>query len=117
MEMARVHYLVSIELEPGRPASHAGLGALYRFQDDGFAAGIQHLETARSMMRWSTTIPLHLGELYLKTGDTERGRELLEEVLRWSHGEPEEMARARQLLDHLDGGPKVGEAAGHDTEL
>lgn len=103
VERARAHYLVSIELEPGLPASHAGLGAIYRFADDGFAAGIQHLETARSMMKWSTTISLHLGELYLKAGNPERGRELLEEVLRWSHGGGEEAARARQLLDQLDG--------------
>jgi tetratricopeptide (TPR) repeat protein len=116
LDQARSHYLVSIELEPGMPASHAGLGALYRFQDDGFAAGIQHLETARSMMRWSTTTSLYLGELYLKAGHPERGRETLEEVLRWSHGGGE-AARARQLLDQLDGGPEVGEAAGRDTDL
>ena len=96
---ARELYLRSTQLAPDAPAGWAGLGETYLRAEDS-TPGIAALERARSHLRHARVATL-LGELHLRAGHTERARELLEEVIFWSHGSPW-IHDAKRLLRQLE---------------
>lgn len=94
-------YERALELAPDLPAALAGLGSTHGFPGEDPVPGIRALEQARAQIRWSSLIAFELGRLYARVGGRDRARQLLKEVVHWSHDEAGIQA-AQELLAELE---------------
>ena len=114
---ARSHFASVIKRAPDEPMGFDGYGRSYLFADGDFTLGIQALQRARERLGSDNSVLYHLGALHRKAGNQKQARELLKEVIHWSHAGGDEDddedfdfgRRAKKLLMEMD------EASAADT--
>lgn len=84
----------AVALEPGVPEGRVLLGRSYIGAEGDPAEGLAALAEAHALLPWNEEINLDLARLYAQAGRTEPALEHVDRVLRWSHGDQLEQARA-----------------------
>lgn len=105
LRTARGHFERSVQLAPGAPEGHAGMGmTLSRLQEDPNQA-IDHLNVAADYSQWLPQLSMELARLYLQEGRTAQARQNLELVRRWSRSD-NQRREAEAMLSELSGAPR-----------
>jgi len=97
---ARSLFRTSIHLQADLAEAYAGLGATYTFESGPLKEGIEALETAHRMLPSRMDVVFNLAGLLARSGQPERARHLVEEVLARG-ADPVMLQAARESL--LDG--------------
>jgi tetratricopeptide (TPR) repeat protein len=103
IERARRELERALELASDLGAAYYALGQTYLLPGEDPQQALAPLEHAHALMSWQRDVTLALGEAHLRTGQTERARQLLERVVRGTHNE-QTRKRAEELLAELASG-------------
>jgi tetratricopeptide (TPR) repeat protein len=103
LERARRELERALELASDLGAAYYALGQTYLLPGEDPQYALAPLEHAHALMSWQRDVTLALGEAHLRTGQSERARQLLERVVRGSHNE-QTRRRAEELLAELGSG-------------